>query len=124
MLVALLIAAALAAGQTPPPSSDSNHAPTPDEIDALQQLYDSSCGSRGYGQYDDVCILITKQLNDAKAAAEKAQAAKPKTKPPATTPKPAPSEPTGLTSASPVATGSARPHGPAATFGDISPRFA
>jgi len=83
MLVALLIAAALAAGQTPPPSSDSNRAPTPDEIDALQQLYDSSCGSRGYGEYDDVCILITKQLNEAKAAAEKAKTAKPKAKPPA-----------------------------------------
>jgi hypothetical protein len=90
MLVALLIAAALAAGQGPPqPSDSSNRAPTPEEIDALQQLYDSSCGSRGYGEYDDVCILITKQLNDAKAAAEKAKTAKPKTTPP----KPAPSSP-------------------------------
>jgi hypothetical protein len=83
MLVALMIAAALAAGQTPPPPSDSNRPPTPEEIDALQQLYDSSCGSRGYGEYDDVCILITKQLNEAKDAADKAQRAKPKAKPPA-----------------------------------------
>jgi hypothetical protein len=92
MLVALLIAAALAAGQTPPAPADSNRPPTPDEIDALQQLYDSSCGSRGYGQYDDVCIIITKQLNEAKAAAEKAERAKPKAKPPApdSSPKPAP----------------------------------
>jgi hypothetical protein len=83
MLVALLVAAALAAGQTPLLPSDSNHIPTPDEIDALQQLYDSSCGSRGYGEYDDVCILITKQLNDAKAAADKAKAGRPKASPPA-----------------------------------------
>jgi hypothetical protein len=95
MLVAFLIAAALAAGQTPAAPSDTNHAPTPEELDALQQLYDSSCGSRGYGEYDDVCILITKQLNDAKAAAEKAKSAKPKANPPApvssqpNTPKPA-----------------------------------
>jgi len=82
MLVALLIAAALVAGQTPPATSDSSRPPTPDEIDALQQLYDSSCGSRGYGEYDDVCILITKQLNDAKAAADKARTAKPKATPP------------------------------------------
>jgi hypothetical protein len=98
MLVALLIAAALAAGQTPPAAPDSNRPPTPDEIDALQQLYDSSCGSRGYGQYDDVCIIITKQLNDAKAAAEKAERAKPKAGRPApeSSPKPAPaSGPTG-----------------------------
>jgi len=96
MLVAIVIAAALAAGQTPPQSSDPNHVPTPDEIDALQQLYDSSCGSRGYGEYDDVCILITKQLDDAKAAAEKAKTARPKEKPsepassqpPASPPKP------------------------------------
>jgi len=98
MLVALLIAAVLAAGQTPPPSSDSNRAPTPEEIDALQQLYDSSCGSRGYGEYDDVCILITKQLNDAKDAEEKAQRAKPKTKPPApASAQPAPKPATGPT---------------------------
>ncbi len=83
MLVALLIAAALASGQASPQPSDSNRAPTPEEIDALQQLYDSSCGSRGYGEYDDVCILITKQLDDAKAAAEKAKRAKPKAAPPA-----------------------------------------
>ncbi len=84
MLIALLIAAALAAGQPPSPQpSDGDRAPTPEEVDALQQLYDSSCGSRGYGEYDDVCILITKQLNDAKAAAEKAKTAKPKAKPPA-----------------------------------------
>jgi hypothetical protein len=82
MLVALLIAAALAAGQTAPAPSDANAPPTPDEVDALQQLYDSSCGSRGYGEYDDVCIIITKQLNDAKAAAEKAKSAKPYQKPP------------------------------------------
>ncbi len=88
MLVALLIAAALAAGQTPVQPADSNHAPTPDEIDALQQLYDSSCGSRGYGEYDDVCILITKQLNDAKAAAEKAETSKPKANPPKPTSSP------------------------------------
>jgi hypothetical protein len=89
MLVAFLIAAALAAGQTAPPPADSNGPPTPDEIDALQQLYDSSCGSRGYGEYDDVCIQITQQLNTAKAAAEKAKAAKPKAK----TPAPASSQP-------------------------------
>jgi hypothetical protein len=81
MRVALLIAAALAAA--PPPPADSNRSPTPDELDALQQLYDSSCGSRGYGEYDDVCIVITKQLDDAKAAAEKAKSAKPKVKTPA-----------------------------------------
>jgi len=83
MFVALMMAAALAAGQPQPAPPDSNHAPTPDELDALQQLYDSSCGSRGYGEYDDVCIIITKQLEDAKAAAEKARSAKPKAKPPA-----------------------------------------
>ncbi len=102
MLVALLIAAALAAG-APPPTSDSNAPPTPDEIDALQQLYESSCGSRGYGEYDDVCIVITKQLEDAKVAAEKAKHAKPKVKPPApassapqaSPPKPAAGGPTG-----------------------------
>ncbi len=94
MLVALLIAATLAAGQTAPAPSDSNRAPTPDEIDALQQLYDSSCGSRGYGEYDDVCILITKQLNDAKAAAEKAKNARPKEKAPASSqPKATPPKP-------------------------------
>jgi hypothetical protein len=82
MIVALLIAAALAAGQTSAAPAETNHAPTPEELDALQQLYDSSCGSRGYGEYDDVCILITKQLDDAKAAAEKARAAKPKAVPP------------------------------------------
>ncbi len=98
MLVAFLIAAALAAGQTPAAPSDTNHAPTPEELDALQQLYDSSCGSRGYGEYDDVCILITKQLNDAKDAAEKAKAAKPKApaapSPPPNPPQPTPSSPT------------------------------
>ncbi len=94
MLVAIVIAAALAAGQTPPQSSDPNHVPTPDEIDALQQLYDSSCGSRGYGEYDDVCILITKQLDDAKAAAEKAKTARPKVSPPKpTNPAPPPVAP-------------------------------
>jgi len=94
MLVALVIAAALAAGQGSPPPSDGAHTPTPDEVDALQQLYDSSCGSRGYGQYDDICIQITQQLNDAKAAEEKAQAAKAKKKPPAQPPsKPQPSSP-------------------------------
>jgi len=81
MIVALLIAAALAAGQAPPAPAETSHAPTPEELDALQQLYDSSCGSRGYGEYDDVCILITKQLDDAKAAAEKAKTAKPKAAP-------------------------------------------
>jgi hypothetical protein len=81
MLVALLIAAALAAGQNPAPTPDANHAPTPEEVDALQQLYDSSCGSRGYGEYDDICIQITQQLNDAKAAAEKAQEAKARRRP-------------------------------------------
>jgi hypothetical protein len=91
MLVALLIAAALATGQSPPPAPDANHTPTPDEVDALQQLYDSSCGSRGYGEYDDICIQITQQLNDAKAAAEKAQAAKAKRKPPS--PPPTPTQP-------------------------------
>jgi hypothetical protein len=100
MLVALVIAAALATGQPPPQSSDPNHVPTPDEIDALQQLYDSSCGSRGYGEYDDVCILITKQLNDAKAAAEKAKAAKPKASPPAPTGIQPPASPPKPTAAS------------------------
>ncbi len=95
MLVALLIAAALAAGQTPPAPSDTNHAPTPEELDALQQLYDSSCGSRGYGEYDDVCILITKQLNDAKAAAETAKHAKPKVKPRAPASVQSPPKPAG-----------------------------
>ncbi len=93
MLIALLIAAALAAGQPPPQPSDGDRAPTPEEVDALQQLYDSSCGSRGYGEYDDVCILITKQLNDAKAAAERAKTARPKPKPPTPTPDAQPSPP-------------------------------
>jgi hypothetical protein len=101
MLVALLIAAALAASQSAAQPADSNRPPTPDEIDALQQLYDSSCGSRGYGEYDDVCIVITKQLDDAKAAAERAKTAKPKVKPPPSSqapagpPKAAASGPTG-----------------------------
>ena len=100
MLIALLIAAALAAGQGPPTPAESPHAPTADEIDALQQLFDSSCGSRGYGEYDDVCIQITQQLNDAKAAAEKAKTAKPKPRrpaaaspPPSITPMPAATPP-------------------------------
>ncbi len=68
VLSVLLIVAALVSGPAPDPAPQ-DRPPTPEEMDALQQLYDSSCGSRGYAQYDDVCILITKQIEDAKKAA-------------------------------------------------------
>jgi hypothetical protein len=72
VLSALLIAAALISAQAPDPTPQ-DRPPTPEEVDALQQLYDSSCGSRGYAQYDDVCILITKQIEDAKKAAAQSE---------------------------------------------------
>lgn len=34
-------------------------------MDALQQVYDTSCGNRGYGEYDDVCNSIRDQIKQA-----------------------------------------------------------
>ncbi len=59
MIFALMLAAALAA-----PPEDAPQSPQ-ERMDALQQVYDQSCGGRGYGQYDDVCNAIRDQIREA-----------------------------------------------------------
>lgn len=59
MILVLMLAAALA---MPPEQAPQ----TPQErMDALQQVYDTSCGNRGYGEYDDVCNSIRDQIKQA-----------------------------------------------------------
>jgi hypothetical protein len=89
MILALVLAAAIA---IPPDPVEAPESPQ-DRMDALQQVYDQSCGSRGYGQYDDVCNSIRDQIRQAdkelsrEAAHPHAVAAKPATKlPPAPAP--------------------------------------
>lgn len=59
MILALMLAAALAG-----PPEDAPQGPQ-ERMDALQQVYDQSCGGRGYGQYDDVCNAIRDQIKEA-----------------------------------------------------------
>ncbi|MHB8286108.1 MAG: hypothetical protein ACYDD1_15720 [Caulobacteraceae bacterium] len=59
MILALILAAALAA-----PPEDATQSPQ-ERMDALQQVYDTSCGNRGYGEYDDVCNSIRDQIREA-----------------------------------------------------------
>jgi hypothetical protein len=62
MILALMLAAALAA-----PPEDAAQSPQ-ERMDALQQVYDTSCGNRGYGEYDDVCNSIRDQIKAADKA--------------------------------------------------------
>ena len=77
-----LMAAFLAAAQAAAPSASPPADPPSDsaaDLATLQQLYDESCGSRGYGAYDDLCIPLTEQLRQAKrVAAQHPQAQPPK----------------------------------------------
>jgi hypothetical protein len=87
MILALVLAAALAA---PPDAADPPQSPQ-DKMDALQQVYDQSCGSRGYGEYDDVCNSIREQIREADKELTRAAAHPPKAVvKPAKTPPPSP----------------------------------
>ncbi len=66
MIVAIALAAALAAPPTMPVQPAATPENPQDTMDALQQVYDQSCGSRGYGQYDDVCNSIQAQIRVAR----------------------------------------------------------
>jgi hypothetical protein len=93
MILALVLAAALAA---PPEAADPPQSPQ-DKMDALQQVYDQSCGSRGYGEYDDVCNSIRDQIREADRELARAAA-----HPPKVAAKPAQTLPPAPASASPT----------------------
>lgn len=85
----MILALALAAGLAAQAPADVPQSPQ-DRIDSLQQVYDESCGSRGYGQYDDVCNAIRDQIKEADKALRQ-EAAHPKVaKPPSASLAPAP----------------------------------
>ncbi len=91
-MISIVAAAFLLASQTAasPPSPQDAPADPAADLATLQQLYDESCGSRGYGAYDDLCIPLTEQLREAKrAAALHPRASPPRLKTAAPTPLPA-----------------------------------
>jgi hypothetical protein len=111
MILALVLAAALAA---PPEAAEPPQSPQ-DKMDALQQVYDQSCGSRGYGEYDDVCNSIREQIREADKELARAAAHPPKAvvKPAKTPPSPASSSPADATPTNAPPGGySAAPTGP------------
>ena len=89
MIAAMVMALALA-GMAPPDPTPADPAPTPpppsapdtgasavkdqqDKLDRMQQVYDQSCGNRGYAAYDDICNQLTAQLREVRIDLDKLQ---------------------------------------------------
>jgi hypothetical protein len=47
-------------------------ADTPSDLEALREVYQTSCGNRGYAQFDDVCNTLQAQVHAAEVAADRA----------------------------------------------------
>jgi hypothetical protein len=71
----LLIAALLAVAGPATPAPDDD--PVRD-LAAAQNLYDQSCGVKGYAAYDDLCGVLRDQIHQAERAVDRAKAEKKK----------------------------------------------
>lgn len=73
MMLSLILAAALAAPLPAAPPAPADDATA--RMAELHQLYDQSCRQRAYGQFDDMCDNLRRQIHDAEAEARKAKPA-------------------------------------------------
>ena len=71
-MISLLFAVALAATEpTPGPASTPPEDPAATLV-AAQDLYNQSCGVKGYASYDDLCGPLRDSIREARKLADKA----------------------------------------------------